>query len=84
MKHKSITCRCSNKINTTENPHIAICQVCNRRYGRQAPKLKLLGVETVTTGFGVVIADKKMPSEIQKDLDTLLESHPLVCPETCC
>lgn len=51
---KSIKCRCGNYIRTTENPQIAICSICNRRYGRQTPKLKLLDAEDVISD-GVII-----------------------------
>jgi len=54
---KSITCECGNIIDTREAPQIAICDKCNRRYGRQAPQLKLFdGAETFPNGFGTVIA----------------------------
>ena len=54
LKRKSIICECGVQIDTTENPQIAICTECNRRYGRQASTLKLLDAQQENFG-GVII-----------------------------
>ncbi len=55
LKRKTITCTCNTLIDTTENPVIAICPACNRRWQRQASKLMLLDREEVICP-GVVIS----------------------------
>lgn len=56
MEKKSIKCQCGHMIDTSNNPQTAICPVCNRRYGRQAPKLKLLDIEVDRFLTGVIIS----------------------------
>ena len=56
MKKQTIKCECGNQIDTSNNPQIEICPQCNRRYGKQAPKLKLLGVGMAHTFFGAVLS----------------------------
>ena len=55
FKHKTIECECGECVVVTENPVVAICTKCNRRYGRHTPILKLLDSESMPTP-GVVIS----------------------------
>ena len=53
---KQINCICGNILNTSENPQICICSRCNRRYGQQTPKLKLLDIEETGCLPSVIIS----------------------------
>jgi len=54
-QRKNIVCECGHIIDTSENPIVAICPKCNRRYQKMPPQLKLLGIQTDTMLNGIVI-----------------------------
>ncbi len=54
LKRRTIECDCGGPVDVTENPVIAICPKCNRRYSRHTPTLKLLDRESMPN-IGVVI-----------------------------